>query len=370
MAESPHTDGPQQTRPKRIGLRAVAGELAARTLCAAGVPTFNRRRRARKLAILMFHGVEGMPIDPPCGYVTDAATLRRQLEYLREHFIVLPLDEALERLQSGTLPDRAAALTFDDGTRNLATHAGPILRDLQMPASVFVATGPMGTAEALWPDRLYLGFARTQVAEIDLTEVGLGVCSLREDADRVRVRDVVIECFKRISDEERIARVESLVAELGPELDASEGPFEMLTWDDARSLASDGLVAIYPHSVSHPILSRCSDEKVDREVSESCRTVERETGRKPEIFAYPNGGPDDFDERTREALHRNGVQWSMATVHGFADRDSDPLAVPRIGIGSNLSFAMFQLKTSGFVRPRPRLRVGAPSSSVRPGVSV
>ena len=78
----------------------------------------------------MFHGVEAQPLTPPCGYVLDAASLRRELEHVRRHFNVLPLEEALERLRDGTLPRRAATLTFDDGTRNLATHAAAVLRDL------------------------------------------------------------------------------------------------------------------------------------------------------------------------------------------------------------------------------------------------
>jgi peptidoglycan/xylan/chitin deacetylase (PgdA/CDA1 family) len=344
--------------------------VVAQTLGAVGIPAIYRRRRREQLAILMFHGVEGAPIEPPCGYVTDAATLRRELEYVRGHFTVIPLDEALERLRDGTLPDRAAALTFDDGTRNLATHAGPVLRELGLPASVFLATGPMGTGEALWPDRLFLAFASTTVPEVDLTAVGLGVCSLRDDADRSRIRDAAVECFKRLPDAERLIRVDSLVSTLGPA--PSAGPFEMLSWDDARGLARDGLVDLYPHSVTHPILSRCSDEKIHREISGSCLAVERETGHAPEIFAYPNGGPDDFDDRARDALHRNGVRWSLATTNGFADRDSDPLALPRIGIGSNLSFAMFRLKVSGFAPPRRGFRAAA--SKLKPiparGVSV
>jgi peptidoglycan/xylan/chitin deacetylase (PgdA/CDA1 family) len=335
-------------------------ELAARLVCAAGVPALARWQRSKLLAILMFHGVEGEPICPPCDYVHDSATLRRELEYVRRHFNVLPLEEALERLRDGTLPNRAAALTFDDGTRNLATHAGPVLRDLGLPAAVFVATGPMGTGEALWPDRLFLAFARTKVPDVDLTAVGLGKCSLRNAADRFQTRDAAVEHFKQLPDAERIARVESLVATLGPAFDAYGGPFEMLSWDEARALASDGRVTLYPHTVTHPILSRCSDEKVEYEISESCLAVERETGRAPTIFAYPNGGPEDFDERAKAALRRNGVRWALSTTNGFAHRDSHPLALPRIGIGSNHSFALFRLKVSGFALPWRRFRDNAP----------
>lgn len=369
MAEPLESDWQRRSVSHYPRLRAAAKELVARALCAAGVPALLRRRTSKKLAILMFHGVEGGPIVPPCGYVTDAVTLRRELSYVRRNFNVIPLDEALGRLRDGTLPDRAVALTFDDGTRNLATHAGPVLSDLGLPASVFVATGPVGTGEALWPDRLFLAFARTKVSDIDLTEIGLGVCSLRRDADRFRTRDVLIECLKRLPDAERIARVESFVAALGPVFDAYGGPFEMLTWDDARALARGGLVNIYPHSVTHPILSRCSDEKVEYEISASCLAVERETGHAPEIFAYPNGGPEDFDARAWETLRRNGIRWSLATTNGCADHDSHPLALPRIGIGGNLSFAMFRLKVSGFARPRRRVRAELPRPFSEQGIS-
>ncbi len=335
-------------------LRGAVGtrELAARLLCAAGVPALGRWRNSRRLAILMYHGVEAEPVAPRCSYVLDVATLRQQLEYVRRHYTVLPLAEALERLLGNTLPRRAAVLTFDDGTRNLATHAAPVLRDLDLPAAVFLATGPMGTDDPLWPDRLWLAFARTQVPEIDLTALGLGQRPLRIPADRSETREAAVEYLKGLPDPERMARVEWLVGVLGPERDACGSPFEMLNWDEARALMRDDRVALYPHTVTHPILSRCSDAKVDQEVAESCRAVERETGCAPTIFAYPNGGPDDFDQRAVAAVRRSGIRWALSTTNGFADRHSDPLALPRIGIASQHSFAVFRLKLSGIALPR------------------
>ncbi len=73
-----------------------------------------RWRHADRLAIVMFHGVEAESVSPPADWVIDIPALRRDLEYLRRHFTVLPLGEALERLRDGTLPPRAAAVTFDD----------------------------------------------------------------------------------------------------------------------------------------------------------------------------------------------------------------------------------------------------------------
>lgn len=340
-------------------------EVALRLLCAAGLPAFSRRLQRGRLTILMFHGVEAEPLSPSCSYVLDAATLRRELRYVRRCFHVLPLEEALERLYAGTLPARAAALTFDDGTRNLLTHAAPVLRDVGLPAAVFLATGPMGTDETLWPDRLWLAFARTSAPEVDLTVFGLGTLSLRTAADREAACATALERFKDLPDEERMAGVGSLVATLTPELDGNAGPFRMLSWDEARALASDSSVTLHPHSVTHPILSRCRDDKVEHEVFESCAALERETGRAPIVFAYPNGRAQDFDERTKAALCRRGVRWALAGTSGLAHRNSDPLALPRIMIWSGLPFAGFRLVVSGALSWRHRGFVAASKAHLR-----
>jgi hypothetical protein len=55
----------------------------------------------------------------------------------------------------------------------------------------------------------------------------------------------------------------------------------------------------------------------------------------------------DFDDRARRTLKDCGVQWALSTDEGFADRNSDRFAIPRIGIGSDLTHARFRLLASG-----------------------
>ncbi|OBJ11562.1 polysaccharide deacetylase family protein [Mycobacterium sp. 1465703.0] len=334
-----------------IGTRAAIKNVAAGMLCAAGVPALARRRHNDVLAIVMFHGVEDLPLSPACWHVAGLALYRRQLEYVREHFNVLPLEEALNRLAAGTLPPRAMAITFDDGTRNLATHAMPVLRDLNLPAAVFLATGPIGTAETLWPDRLWLAIARSNTAEINLAALGLGTRSLAGATLRGRVYAAAVEKLKDLADAERITVLDELVGALGYHADA--GPFRMLTWDDAREMARDPLVTLYPHTVTHPILARCDDDKIRREITDSCAALERETGSTPTVFAYPNGRLQDFDDRAKAVLRDRGVRWALSTTAGFADRRCDPLALPRLAVGSSSSFDYFRLMVSGGLPRRP-----------------
>jgi len=349
--------------------KTVVKDSAALAASLSGVTVLSRWRNRNRLAILMYHGIEQHALSPACWHVLEVDVFRRELEYVRRHFRVLPLEEALVRLEAGTLPKRTAVLTFDDGTRNLATLAVPVLREFGLPASVFLTTGPMGTDETLWPDRLWLAFARTESIDVDLTTVGLGNRSLRTMADRGETYAAVLEKFKELPDQERLAQVDSLVTALGTDSVLDPGPFRLLSWDEARAMSEDGFVTLHPHSVTHPILSRCSDEKVEREVTESCAVIQRETGCGTAVFAYPNGRLQDFDERVRTALRRCGLRWALATENGFADVYSDPLALPRIPIGSGSSFARFRVLVSGAVAKREpsssrRFRRGSRGSAV------
>ncbi|OKH69931.1 polysaccharide deacetylase [Mycobacterium sp. SWH-M1] len=330
-------------------------ELASKMLCAGGMAAVARWMHSRQLLILMFHGVEAEPPSPPCDWVIDAATLRRNLAWLRRRYHVLPLVEALERLGDGSLPRRAAVVTFDDGTANLLTHAAPVLRDLGVPAAVFLATGPMGTAELLWADRMWLAFARTTRTEVDLSSLGLGLRAMGSDNDRAAARDLTIARLKELPDAQRLAEMLPILTALGQDGAAGGELFRLLSWREAGELARDGLVSLHPHSVTHPILARCGDAKVDYEIAESCRALRINTGRTPTIFAYPNGGEQDVDERTRQALERNGIRWALSTIEGFANAESDPLLLPRVGVSPHQTLPQFVRRTSGLaLRPRHR----------------
>jgi len=108
--------------------------------------------------VLAYHLVgagTGSPVDVP------SSVFRRQMTLLRDTYPVLSLDEVVARLESGDPWSRGpgAVLTFDDAYRNFATHAWPILTELELPATLFVpvgfldgdVAGPLGGARELPP---------------------------------------------------------------------------------------------------------------------------------------------------------------------------------------------------------------------------
>ena len=100
-----------------------------------------RLRRENGLTIIGWHRVDGRRTE---GLSTGVDDFRAHLDVLDEvDACVLPLDAAVARLQAGTLPPRAVALTFDDGYASVLETAWPLLRERGLDATLFVVTGSL-----------------------------------------------------------------------------------------------------------------------------------------------------------------------------------------------------------------------------------
>lgn len=87
--------------------------------------------------------------NPPCN--VTPARFRRQLEgLLRQGYEPWPLTRCIESHDSGRpVPRNVFVVAFDDGYENNYTHAFPILKALQVPATVFVATAYLDSPDPL-----------------------------------------------------------------------------------------------------------------------------------------------------------------------------------------------------------------------------
>lgn len=323
-------------------------DLLARAVAASPLPVWHRHRNRASLPILMYHGVVERPLVPACWQQLPVAAFRRQVEWVGRRFRVLPLVEALDRMREGTLPPRSCALTFDDGFENDVSVAAPILARLGLPATVFVVTDLLGTTEVPWPDRLYLAFARTRATRLDGAPAGLGVLPLGSDEARGDAYVQVVRALKALEPRAKDGALVALTDALGAPRTPEPGEFRLMTWEQAIALDRGGLVGIAAHTRTHEILARLPTvEAVRDQVIASQRALTARLGRAPRVFAYPNGRAVDVDDRAKAAVVEAGIPWALTTVEGFATAAGDPLALPRLPIGSDLSFARFRLLVSG-----------------------
>lgn len=132
-----------------------------------------------RVPVLLYHGIEAQ--DPVLGI--SQALFGAQMRWLREHRVrVISLADCVQRLHEGKpLPERAVAITFDDGFESVYTAAFPVLMQHGFPATVFVVSAYCGRLND-WPGQpasvaLKPLASWSQIAEMDRHGIAVGAHS-------------------------------------------------------------------------------------------------------------------------------------------------------------------------------------------------
>lgn len=290
-----------------------------RTGYLSGVSTLLARYQ-RVMRVIMFHsiGTDDYPVD----------MFRQQLLYLKRRFVIIGLDELLDRCESS---GHQIALTFDDGLRNNITHAYPVLRALSIPATFFVCPGLIENHKWLWTyeSNERLRWMATGERVSLAREWGRAEHDPRSMGDWIRT----------LSSAQREAAIDQLRS-------ATRGfeptPLQHLTYDTMgwdELLATDSkLITVGSHTVSHPILTTCTPEELSREIQGSQRWLEERLQRPVRHFCYPNAAQDDRVVQMVRSYYRSAV----AGV-GFVTPYSDHHRLPRIPAASSLQYLAWRL---------------------------
>jgi peptidoglycan/xylan/chitin deacetylase (PgdA/CDA1 family) len=120
-----------------------------------------------------------------------------------------------------------------------------------------------------------------------------------------------------------------------------------MSWKQIKEMADAG-VDVQSHTFSHGFLSRRRHADIgdaaygawlERELKESKRILEKETGREVRFLAYPYG---DYDKKVRENVARAGYEAALTCEYGQVKRGSDPMRMKRVAIEKSMDFATFR----------------------------
>src|SRR5256885_2291245 len=164
---------------RRVGKGAAALALhycGARELLSA---VQRRAVGGRRVLILSYHRVVAdFALEEKRSLYTlniEQRTFRRHLEVLQESHDVVSLEDALSVLDGTRQAARdVAVITFDDGYRDVYSHAFPVMRDLRVPGIVYVPSSFVGTDRRLGHDRLFAALRRMRERGIGPMAVGVG----------------------------------------------------------------------------------------------------------------------------------------------------------------------------------------------------
>jgi peptidoglycan/xylan/chitin deacetylase (PgdA/CDA1 family) len=291
------------------------------------------------VTIVMFHGVvdDSQASNPlnSLGLHLAESPFARLCKGLANTGMVVSLEQAVAALQGKrVLRQHEIVLTFDDGYRNNYTHAFPLLKKYQLPATVFLATEFLEERVPLWPDRVAYAVMQARESMARVTFENSAV-DLALDTPQQRRDSLITLCreMKELPQEtlsEACKEVEYQLTGEFPELAQFPDFQHPLAWAECREMLASGLVSFGAHTHRHLILGRCQPETVHGEMQRNMALMEENLGQKVTTFAYPNGKTGDHSEATKAVLASLGIETALTTELGRnIPATADPLRLYR-----------------------------------------
>ncbi len=316
-------------------------------------PQWLRKRYAPGGLILLYHCVSESLSDPFALNVTPQH-FAEHLEVLRKHGRPLPLQQLIQMIRDGKRPHRSVVVTFDDGYANNLHEAKPLLERHDVPATIFIATGQVGSEREFWWDELtrLLLQPGTLPATLHLKINGsdyqwelheaivYGEEEYRRQRDwRVRSEHdpclrhtlcrALYELLQPLPECARRKTMDELFvwADVKP---LSRSSRRTLTPDEVNQLGKDKLIEIGGHTVNHPNLALLSATAQRNEIEGSKIYLENILGRPVTSFAYPFGGTSDYTAETVAAVRNAGFDCACSNFQGTVWGHTDRFQLPRL----------------------------------------
>lgn len=297
-------------------MNSRAKSLVADVLAAGGALRIAEKLAARRGAVIfMLHRVLPAAEMDDCYNPALAITpesFDAFVAWAKSHYRIVGLDE----LQATQGP--ACCLTFDDGWEDNHRFAFPILRKHDVPATIFLVSGLIGSAYTLPEERLFrIGkSAPGRLADALGLEPQAGYATVSQRVKRLPINEKT-----------------ELLQELEAELDLALPPRRFMTWEEVGAM-SEGGVHFGSHSERHAVLGVESDAVIRQELEASWRRIADCVPGAIRWLAYPNG---IYDDRVVAAAKEVGYEGALTTVTGRVNPATDRFRLPRIAVDNSVA---------------------------------
>ena len=285
--------------------------------------------RRQRLLILCYHGIS---LDDEHlwngGLYMPPEMFEGRLRILQSmRCAVLPFAEGVERLYSGTLPDRSVVITFDDGYHDFVAAAHPLLRKYGMPSTVYLPTLHCGRrAPVFRPCASYLLW-KARGKRVTAPMIQDEPLDLRSEPGRAAALAAVkaVAAREKLSLDGKQQLLRDLAARLQVDFDAilAKRLLQIMDAEDATRVAQDGVdIQLHTHRHRTPH----DHPNFTEEIETNRARIAQLTGLNPLHFCYPSGA---YEPEFLPWLAELGVVSTATCDPGLASRQTPPLKLPR-----------------------------------------
>lgn len=329
-------------------------------------------RPANLSIILGYHRITDSEDFLPESLRTSTRVFKSQILFLRRHFDIVPLDQLLDRLRTKQR-GHFAAITFDDGFKDVLHNAVPILLQFRLPATFFITRGfiESGTLTPLHEIYWYLRHHISEVYSVVQQRTALnGNSATLKDGIKIS-RDLVTERHRlervlgfpfNSSKGQRLIDEVAAMARRRPDV---MGPDLFLSKYDIASMAACADFTFGAHGVSHRALSGLPPAEQFSEIKGSLDFLKTDVGIRDKqlstYFCYPHGNIEDHDPVTHQQIHAAGLNGAVVGEDLPLYSHYNPFAIPRLML-KDMPTWLFAYETLGIHRWLRRVRALANNS--------
>ncbi|MBC8488101.1 MAG: polysaccharide deacetylase family protein [Bacteroidetes bacterium] len=310
------------------------------------------RRFTTHSAILLYHRVCNLSSDPQMLCVSPQH-FAEHMKVLKMQYEIIRLRDLQCALQNGNIPQRMITLSFDDGYNDNLYNALPLLENLKIPATVFIATNQITSGKEFWWDELdrlllqpgelpetlelsvngtnyswKLGNSANYSEDVYLHHKHWNVMVENDPTPRQSLYRSLCQLLRPLSEQKRQIVLDQLLA-LADSNPMIRDTHRLLTPDEVIQLADKDLVEIGAHTVTHPMLSRLPRVEQKKEIQKSKAHLEEILGHSVPSFSYPYGTLNDYTAETINIVRDAGFTCACSNFPDVVWRRTDLFQLPR-----------------------------------------
>ena len=313
-----------------------------------------RLKREKQPIILMYHRI--LPDNDPglnysqAGIVVSKGTFEAQMKFIKQKFPLISISDYAREYNSQRVSSDYLIVTFDDGWKDNFQYAFPILKQLGIPATIFLTVDFIASKKELWFYQILKLLKSSSIARQKLIALLNDYQSARQ-SDYIS-DDELIEQLKNLHLETILAIINKIQEDSAVVSSKSRDSETMLDWSEIAIMAESG-IDFGSHGLSHSIITLLNEEQIWKELSVSKSAIEEKLHKPVLSYAYPNG---NYNESIQVMVKKAGYLCAAATRGDNSSNNiPDILALRRVGIHTdiivgprgNFSKAMFMMRISG-----------------------
>lgn len=271
--------------------------------------------------ILAYHRVmnyeeESYPFDLELISATPEK-FRYQVDFLKKHYSPMSFAELAELTEKGIRPPKnAIIITFDDGFSDNYEFAFPILKEANVPATIFISTNYIDGEDTFWFDQLAYAVKKQHATDIKFEFKGkeFNFPASNSEAKETCLKET-LAWIKKVPDNDRLNFLRNLKSHIQVE-SANAHLSKPMTWEQIKELDAGG-IEIASHTCSHPILSQLSENELISEIFESKQKIEDTLGKPCTAISYPVGVSHTYNQVVTDAVKKAGYVFGCTYESGI-----------------------------------------------------